>query len=1083
MPGQPPYNKVVQCFENNMFKGMTVKHSTNPNDFLLVRTREHIYLREINGVFSVGQQIPQIEVLTPCSKQAVAFNRDFFKVYVYRLFRIAKEDGYRVKMDDIKKAFPNTSENTLRKRLKHCADFKRLGCAANKNGNLVNYWILRDDFVIPDETIVSKMVSPEECCSFYSMIVAYQRLRDNGYVNKLVSLDDEDNLLDNNVRMEDELLAAPWNTTKTYLECQRGRAQYQVYGNADPTGSGEGFSFVKRVIRPPRDDTYLLNAVQAIRNCENHRKIEAAIKRLSIGEARRLLTLYDFINPDEIMELNKWNIIERIIETYREHRDYPLVVPIESLELMPENDQQSLAARKESYGFLQQRFKTDCQAVFDAQLQLLERNDEPDLSADFYSNFSSLVEFVAASDNSTNYKVEQDYNAPHQMMLMEDTKTNQTNHETLEELGRNIEQMLAEDEELMDPSNLSQDGKNNNNQQAGLESSRQITSPLSNNNNNNTSSNNQLVLSSKDDSKDHHLVEIDETTETQQQANNLFFKKKLRIRRSFRDDEGRVYTRIELVTNASIIELYVKSRQSPDTPQDDWEFSGKGFKDWQHNYNKNSNSSLQHGGSGASTIRKRKKPINAAPPRKRPKSEKVLKLKCGACGQVGHMKSNKDCPYYQRTQAKMISKKNAIGVPNFQNMNYNSSIAHSPNAMIQAGNSQMTSQKFETNPSKQKNNSKVILVTGYHPPEPIDDLMKDSSDDESNSMLHNIVDEESKADPKLFDNFSNQFFRPKQKTKSVDLDEDIVQNFVQDNIFRSSRNWLYDEVNKYLHLFTLIKTGSPKYLFNKFIIQILNHLYQMNNSEPFILPVDESFAPDYYSIIKNPLCLSDMMKKADSNQYVEFKQVDDDFARIITNSRIYNGHQSPFTISARSLVAEYKNFLFSNRLALSYINLLNSPSESQNANYILIAYLCQILTILAQSEVGSKFIHSNNLEADIFQMYSCICKLKYLDYKSYHHDIMRLCEASIDLQSPDIRETDVKSFSIMASNLLALYEIPLRTLFGLLESKKLPSSLTKINDSPSPPVVTNAMQYISDSTSDDTVVDALTLENSLATVE
>ena len=69
---------------------------------------------------------------------------------------------------------------------------------------------------------------------------------------------------DTNGTMEDELAAAPWNTSKTYLESQRGRAIYQVYGHGDPTGRGDGFSFIKRVLRPPRDDTFLLNAVQVI---------------------------------------------------------------------------------------------------------------------------------------------------------------------------------------------------------------------------------------------------------------------------------------------------------------------------------------------------------------------------------------------------------------------------------------------------------------------------------------------------------------------------------------------------------------------------------------------------------------------------------------------------------------------------------------------------------------------------------------------------------------------------------------------------------------------------------------------------
>lgn len=121
--------------------------------------------------------------------------------------------------------------------------------------------------------------------------------------------------------------------------------------------------------------------------------------------------------------------------------------------------------------------------------------------------------------------------------------------------------------------------------------------------------------------------------------------KKLSIIRTFRDDEGKVYNRIDIVKDPAIIEGYVRARQSTNLPVNDWELSGRGFKDWQHN------------APSDAPVKKRKKPVNAAPPRKRPKTDKVLKLKCGACGQVGHMKSNKDCPYYQMTQAKMLSKK------------------------------------------------------------------------------------------------------------------------------------------------------------------------------------------------------------------------------------------------------------------------------------------------------------------------------------------------------------------------------------------------------------------------------------------
>ena len=50
-----------------------------------------------------------------------------FQVFIYRLFWKSKDNPRRIKMDDIKKAFPSHSESSIRKRLKLCADFKRTG--------------------------------------------------------------------------------------------------------------------------------------------------------------------------------------------------------------------------------------------------------------------------------------------------------------------------------------------------------------------------------------------------------------------------------------------------------------------------------------------------------------------------------------------------------------------------------------------------------------------------------------------------------------------------------------------------------------------------------------------------------------------------------------------------------------------------------------------------------------------------------------------------------------------------------------------------------------------------------------------
>lgn len=49
------------------------------------------------------------------------------QVFIYRLFWKSRDSLRRIRMDDIKKAFPSHSESSIRKRLKLCADFKRTG--------------------------------------------------------------------------------------------------------------------------------------------------------------------------------------------------------------------------------------------------------------------------------------------------------------------------------------------------------------------------------------------------------------------------------------------------------------------------------------------------------------------------------------------------------------------------------------------------------------------------------------------------------------------------------------------------------------------------------------------------------------------------------------------------------------------------------------------------------------------------------------------------------------------------------------------------------------------------------------------
>lgn len=40
-----------------------------------------------------------------------------------------------------------------------------------------NWWVIKPDFRLPTEEEIRAMVSPEQCCAYFSMIAAEQRLK------------------------------------------------------------------------------------------------------------------------------------------------------------------------------------------------------------------------------------------------------------------------------------------------------------------------------------------------------------------------------------------------------------------------------------------------------------------------------------------------------------------------------------------------------------------------------------------------------------------------------------------------------------------------------------------------------------------------------------------------------------------------------------------------------------------------------------------------------------------------------------------------------------------------------------------
>lgn len=79
------------------------------------------------------------------------------QVFIYRLFWKSRDTPKRIKMDDIRKAFPSHSESSIRKRLKLCADFKRTGNGMSNPflsfSLLLNYLYILESVESPNNVI------------------------------------------------------------------------------------------------------------------------------------------------------------------------------------------------------------------------------------------------------------------------------------------------------------------------------------------------------------------------------------------------------------------------------------------------------------------------------------------------------------------------------------------------------------------------------------------------------------------------------------------------------------------------------------------------------------------------------------------------------------------------------------------------------------------------------------------------------------------------------------------------------------------------------------------------------------------
>lgn len=71
--------------------------------------------------------------------------------------------------------------------------------------------------------------------------------------------------------------------------------------------------------------------------------------------------------------------------------------------------------------------------------------------------------------------------------------------------------------------------------------------------------------------------------------------------------------------------------------------------------------------------------------------------------------------------------------------------------------------------------------------------------------------------------------------------------------------------------------------------KILDAVKDHEDAWPFVNPVEEEYAPNYYSIIRKPMDLQKMEERLENGHYKTFSKFRTDFQLIVNNCKLYNG--------------------------------------------------------------------------------------------------------------------------------------------------------------------------------------------------
>lgn len=236
--GSVAAGETVPTLFNSMYRAPVFKHEVQSTDFLMLRSTTGVdgtkfYLRNVDHVFVVGQQLPSVEVPGPQSRKYTNAAKNRMKMIAFRKIRHSPQQTVRI--DEITSHIQDSSDMQNRQKLKEFIKY-------HKDEKV---WRVKPGESVPDEATVRAWVKPEDICTIDAMQVGLRHLEDAGYGKEDHGDDDEEHEDEDKEGDSLEEKLAPWKTTKNFLDASAGKAMLALHGEGDPSGRGLAFSFIK----------------------------------------------------------------------------------------------------------------------------------------------------------------------------------------------------------------------------------------------------------------------------------------------------------------------------------------------------------------------------------------------------------------------------------------------------------------------------------------------------------------------------------------------------------------------------------------------------------------------------------------------------------------------------------------------------------------------------------------------------------------------------------------------------------------------------------------------------------------------